>query len=99
MSALRLWLHGLGREWGPRRREDWVPLVPGHLPQDSGRPSGVLVWGRGLTWTLGGGGEAGLHVAAFLVGVESKVIQLEKLGWNKLAERLIREGKMMRLVH
>ena len=46
----------------------------------------------------GGGGEAGLHVAAFLVGVGSKVIQLEKLGWNKLAERLTREGKMMRLV-
>lgn len=33
------------------------------------------------------------------MGVESGVIQPEKLGWNKLAKRLTREGKMMRLVH
>ena len=38
-------------------------------------------------------------MAGFLVGVESGVIQVEKLGWNKLAKRLTRDGKMMRLVH
>ena len=38
-------------------------------------------------------------MAGFLVGVESEVIQLEKIGWSKLAKRLTREGKMMRLVH
>ena len=99
MSAQRLWLLGLGREWGSKRWEGWVLLVPGHLPQGSGHPSGVLVWRRGLAWTLGAGRQGRIHLAGFLVGVESEVIQLEKIGWSKLAKRLTREGKMMRLVH
>ena len=50
-----LWLLGLGREWGARRQEDWVLLVPNPLPENPGHPSGVLVWRRGLAWALGGG--------------------------------------------
>lgn len=84
---------------GSKRWEGWVLLVPGHLPQGSGHASGVLAWRRGLAWTPGAGRRGRIHLAGFLVGVESGVIQVEKLGWNKLAKRLTRDGKMMRLVH